>query len=247
MADPTESFIMPTKYLTAIETMQDDAAGKLFKALTRWVVNGFDQFDPVPDVAVATFASLRDDVLDSKGKWIETCRKNAQNAVIGWEKRRAREKTLETLRKMREDASASDGMQTHTKNADKDTGTGGGKDLSVLCIHTQGQSENGGFFIPSRSGIFANEIIRQKWLHYVSVVRPAHGWSVKQGTLVKLAQQLEAVSGGDVNEAAASLDLAIRHPYGGFSKVEQQEAAPVQTEKPFADVPEDWDQIGGGQ
>ena len=114
-----------------------------------------------------------------------------------------------------------------------------------FCIQTD-ESEKSAPFIPEKIGVFADEIVRQKWLHHVSVVRPANRWSLRPGRLKEIAQQLESVSGGDARTAEESLNLAIEHPYGSVFKVIPKNAAD-QTEKPFGDVPEEWDQIGGGQ
>lgn len=238
MADPTASFIMFTKYLSALETMPDPAAGKLCKALMRWVSNGFGEWDPVPEIAVATFASMREDVLDSKGRWIETCRKNSKNASIGWERRREREKTLKALQTMREDASASDGMQTHTKDADKDKD----KDKDSLFLKTQGKTVESVSYIPPETGVFKVKAIRELWSSYV-LVRRGMRWPVEKDVLQGIAEDVEKKSHHDPQAAETMLAAMIKKPFKGAFEV----SVPDDDQRPpagrFADVPENWDDL----
>lgn len=114
-----------------------------------------------------------------------------------------------------------------------------------MCIQTDG-SEKSVPFIPERTGIFADEAIREKWCRYVSDTRVKNHWSNNPAWLKTLAHNLEEISGGEMQEADALLDYVINGPFGNFFKLNRK-TYDKQIEKPFDDVPEDWDKIGGGQ
>ena len=237
-----------THNIAAIDTMPDDVAGKLFKAILHWADDGFDQCLPVPEAAIATFAVIKDEILDAKGHWFEVCEQNAKNARSGWEKRRPKDKAKKELEAMRNNAAAYDGMQTQAdeckamrsdaNHADKDKD----RDKSYfLFLNTQGEDDS--FSIPE-VGVFRDDIVRQMWSQWVSI-REAKGWSNSPADLKKHAEKLQELSDGNIQTAKEILDHVIKKPYGGIFRPVSRKAGVVQN--PFADVPEDWDQIGGSR
>lgn len=107
-----ETFILYTSYKDAIMILSDEQAGRLLKAIFEYATTGIKQ--EIDDTAVKFAYMLIVSQIESSNKQYEKkCERNRENAAKRWQAM-----ATENIQTQQENATACDGIQTHTTACD---------------------------------------------------------------------------------------------------------------------------------
>ena len=107
-----ETFILYTSYKDAIMVLSDEQAGRLLKAIFEYATTGIKQ--EIDDTAVKFAYMLIVSQIESSNKQYEKkCERNRENAAKRWQAM-----ATENIQTQQENATACDGIQTHTTACD---------------------------------------------------------------------------------------------------------------------------------
>ena len=150
MANDKKSFLLYCDIIHTVEQLTDEQAGDLFRHILRYVNDQDPQSDSV--ITKIAFEPIKQALKRDLDKYKSICERNSDNAKKRW------------------DATASDRIPKHTKNADSDSDSDIDKDIKV----------NKGFVKPSIEEIktYMIEIgmtdVSEKWFDYYE----SNGWLV---------------------------------------------------------------------
>lgn len=202
-----KSFVLLTKNIPSIDDLPDEDAGKLFKAIYHYAASGFQQIDDVPVRASATFALIRSEIDDQKGKYIDSCIKK-QAALDEYRKKNSKNEITEDNCSY---LSLSSVGASDNEN-DTDSETEGDTEIESLSIPNGIHKRNNNKLVMPEEGLFLAEYVREAWIEF-ETMRERIKKSLTENTKVRLIKKLERLAGGDPRKAEKILLYSVDNCY----------------------------------